>query len=188
LKLGADRVQYSVSVFGTSARTLVPMTADVAHINSLPFNDGNRAGWGVGWATYMDTGFKNVEGILGQTTRKVPKIVVMITDGVASDTSRARVQANALKSKGYTVMAILVGSGTSVSDVAAYVTVPAIQVASFGALSSARATIDAHISKTACDQNEAAVTSIPNRRSLTTTHPPQAAPVRAYTYTHARTV
>jgi hypothetical protein len=184
LKLGANGVQYSLSVFGDSAKTLVPMTADVSRINALPFNDGNRASWGVGWSTYMDTGFQNVGGILDQTTRKVPKIVVMITDGVASDTSRARAQANVLKSKGYTVMSILVGSGTSISDVAAYVTVPAIQVASFGALSSARAAIDLHISKTACDQNEATVTSIPNRRSRTTIHPPQAAPARGHM--HAR--
>jgi len=85
INIGTEAVQYGVTVFASSAKTLLPISADASKFDALAMADADRASWGVGERTFMGQGFDNARAMLASSPRKVAKVVVLVTDGKPSD-------------------------------------------------------------------------------------------------------
>ena len=175
INIGTEAVQYGVTVFASSAKTLLPISADASKFDALAMADADRASWGVGERTFMGQGFDNARAMLASSPRNVAKVCVLITDGKPSDNvqptdlrtntlqpSPAQVAANALKDNGYAVMALLIGDGVTKTDVGSFVTEAPIQIASFSALALAVTAVNTKLSATLCAE-EKKVTLAPTK-------------------------
>jgi hypothetical protein len=195
MTIGENKVHYGVSVFATNQKPLLNLNFDVKQVDALPFADSNRNGWGVGRSTYMANAIKSASQQLSASTRIVPKIALMLTDGVPSDKAQAEREAAALKAKtGYVLLFVLIGSGIKTDDVKNMASVAPVLAPTFSSLPTVVSTLNTYLSTVTCEVEKslppstADPTFLPTRAPTTTpaptaspSHSPTAVPTPAPT-------